>query len=196
MSTERVRKDSEQTAEKATDRAKGQFDSSIVDPVRAFGSLTSNYYEELFSAQFDAVRAFADTSLAQSRSWLYVKDSDSFRQVVEEQQQAIREMSERLKADADKIRSLSQDYLRESQQLATESMQQGRNQLEENMQKGQKQVQEHLQKGQDQVQDSTHKGKEQVEDSMQESKAEGEAAQQKSQSQADRSKKLATTSEK
>ncbi|MBD3896096.1 phasin family protein [Halomonas sp. ML-15] len=145
--------------EKGTDRAKQQFDSSMVEPVRAYGSLTTDYYEKLFSTQFDAVRAFADTSLAQSRSWLEVRDSESFQQVVEEQQHSIREMGERLKADTDKISSLSQEYLKETQQLAMGSMQTGQKQLEENMQKGQQQLKENFQKGQDQVNDGMQKAK-------------------------------------
>ncbi|MBS9405264.1 phasin family protein [Halomonas sp. TRM85114] len=174
MSAERSKTDVNQATEQATE----QFDKSVAEPARAYGALTTDYFEQLFSAQFDAVRAFADTSLAQSRSWLEVKDADSLRQVIEEQQKAVQEMSERLKEDADKIRSLSQDYLKETQQLTMESMQTGRKQLEENMQKGQKQFQDNLQKGQDQVEDSLQKGKEDTDNT-----------QQKSQQQTDKSKK-------
>ncbi len=149
MKNEKTKTDSNQ----ATD----QFDNSIVEPVRAYGALTTDYFEQLFSAQFDTVRAFADNSLAQSRSWLEVKDSDSFRQVIEQQQQAVRELSERLKADADKIQSLSQEYLKETQQLTAESMQSGRKQLEENMQKGQNKVEDSFQKGKEEANDTQQK---------------------------------------
>lgn len=181
MSAEKTKTDGNQ----ATERAKEQFDNAIVEPVRAYGALTTDYFEQLFSAQFDAVRAFSDNSLAQSRSWLEVKDSDSLRQVIEEQQQAVRELSERLKANADKIQTLSQEYLKETQQLTTESMHSGRKQLEENMQKGQQQFQENLEKGQDRVKDSFKKGKEEADDT-----------QQTSQRQADKSKKSTSTSDK
>ena len=185
MSAEKTKQDADKATQKETDRAKQQLESSIVEPVRAYGSLTTNYYEELFSTQFDAVRAFAETSLAQSRSWLEVKDSESFRKVVEEQQQSIKDMSERLKADTDRISSLSQEYLKESQQLAMSSMQTGQKQLEENMQKGQQQLQENLEKGQAQVRESMQKGK-----------GEGEESRQKNQQHADKSKKSTSTSEK
>lgn len=166
MSAEKTKTDGNQATE--------QFDNAMVEPVRAYGALTTDYFEQLFSAQFDAVRAFADTSLAQSRSWLEVRDSDSLRKVIEEQQQAVREMSERLKEDSDKIRSLSQDYLKETQKLSMESIQSGGKQLEEHMQDGQKQFQEHLQKGKEEAGDT----------------------QQKSQRQTDNSKKSASTSDK
>lgn len=170
MSAEKSKIDVNQATERATE----QFDNSIVEPVRAYGALTTDYFEQLFSAQFDAVRAFTDTSLAQSRSWLEARDSDSFRQVIEEQQQAVREMSDRLKEDADKIQSLSEEYLKETQQLTMESMQSSHKQLEENMQKGQKQFQENLQKGKEEADDN----------------------QQKSQRQTDKSKKSTSTSDK
>ncbi|WP_104203896.1 phasin family protein [Billgrantia saliphila] len=158
----------------ATERAAEQFNNAIGEPVRAYGALTTDYFEQLFSAQLDAVRAFADSSLAQSRSWLEVKDSDSFRQVIEQQQQAVQQLSERLKEDADKIQALSQEYLKETQQLATDNMQSGRQQIEENMQKG----------------------KDQLENSFQKGKAEADDTQQKSQPQSDKSKKSASAAHK
>ncbi|MEQ6889050.1 phasin family protein [Halomonas sp. CS7] len=162
MSAKKTRKDIDQTVEKTTDQSKQQFENAIVEPVRAHGSLTTDYYQELFSTQNDAVRAFADTSLALSRSWLDVKDSESFQKVVEEQQQTIQEMSERFKADTDKIRTLTQEYLKESQQLATESMQKGKQQIEDNIQQGQKQRQEDVHEDQDQVEESMKKGEKEV----------------------------------
>ncbi|SDN95006.1 phasin family protein [Vreelandella arcis] len=174
MSAEKTKKDSDQNAEQATKRAKEQIEKSTVEPVRAYGSLTTDYYEKLFSTQFEAVRAFAEKSLAQSRSWLDVKDAESFQKVAAEQQQTVREMSDRLKDDTQKISALSQEFLQESQQLAMESMQVGRKQLEENMQKG----------------------KEQVEESMQQSKENLEDTQQKNQRQADKSDKSTSTSNK
>lgn len=139
------------------ERAAEQFDNAIGEPVRAYGTLTTDYFEQLFSAQFDAVRAFADNSLAQSRSWLEVKDSDSFRQMVEQQQQSVQKLTERLKEDADKIRELSQEYLKDTQQLATASMQSGGKQIEENMRKGKEQVENSLQKGKAEADDTSQK---------------------------------------
>jgi phasin family protein len=174
MSAEKTKSDGNQSNERSSERAKGQFDNDVLEPARAYGALTTDYFEKLFSVQFDSVRAFADKNLAQSRSWLEVKDSESFQQVVEQQQQAVRELSEQMKEDADRIQALSQEYLKETQQLTSESMQSGRKQLEENMQKGQQQVEDTLQKG----------------------KKETDDAQQKSQRQADSSKKSTISSDK
>ncbi|AMC99436.1 MULTISPECIES: phasin family protein [Halomonas] len=174
MSAEKTKSDANQSSDRSSENTKRQFDNAVLEPVRAYGVLTTDYFEKLFSVQFDSVRAFADKNLAQSRSWLEVKDSDSFRQVIEQQQQAVRELSEQMKEDADRIQALSQDYLKETQQLTSESMQSGSKQLEENMQKGKAQVESHFQKGKEEMSD----------------------AQQKSQRQADNSKKSASTSDK
>ncbi|QNI02783.1 phasin family protein [Halomonas sp. SH5A2] len=151
MSTEKTSKDSDKNAENATGRAKDQANNSVVEPARAYGTLMTDYYEQLFSTQFDAVREFADKSLAQSRSWLDVKDSESFQKVAEEQQQTIREMGERLKEDTQKINALSQQYLKESQQLASESMQKGKGHIEDSMQKSKEDLDDTHQKGQQQA---------------------------------------------
>ncbi|MGR4066909.1 phasin family protein [Halomonas sp. LR3S48] len=147
MSTEKSKSDSNQSSA----RGNQQFDEAIVEPVRAYGALTTDYFEKLFAAQFDAVRAFADTSLAQSRSWLEVKDSDSFRQVIEQQQQAVRELSEKMKEDAEKIRALSQEYLQETQQLTAAGMQKGKEQVENSLQKGKEKADDTQQKSQQQA---------------------------------------------
>lgn len=104
------------------DQTTQQFQTSIVEPARAFGSLTLEFYEKLLSAQFDAVRALADMSLAQSRTWLDVKDAESLKKVVESQQKAVQDMGERFKGDADKVTTLGQEYLQKGQKLAEESI--------------------------------------------------------------------------
>lgn len=193
MSTENSRHGSDQFAEQANNSAKEQSGSSTDKPLRAYGSLTTDYYEQLFSTQFDAVRNFAEKSLAQSRSWLEVKDSDSFQKVADEQQKAIREMSERLMEDTKKINSLCQEYLNESQQLAMESMEVGRKQLEENMQQGNEQLKENMQQGNEQFKENMQQGKHQFKDNTQQSKERDKDNMQKGQHQADKSTKTTST---
>ncbi|MCH4562104.1 phasin family protein [Halomonas sp. EGI 63088] len=109
---------SKATTEKATE----QFQSVFVEPARAYGSLTLEYSEKLLSAQFDAVRAFTDLGLAQVRSWLDVKDPESFKKVLEGQQKAAQDMGERFKGDAEKVVALSQEYLQKGQKLVEDSV--------------------------------------------------------------------------
>lgn len=188
MSAEKTTNANDHAAEKATNRAKEQFDESAIEPARAYGALITDYYEKLFSTQFEAVRALADKNLAQSRSWLDVKDTESFQKAMKEQQQTIRDMGERLKEDAQKISTLSEEYLKESQQLAMESMQQGRKQLEENVQQGKEQVKNSMQQGKEQAQDNA-----QHHNDKQKNTPPSEGNQHKSQHQADKSHKSNST---
>ncbi|MDI5987583.1 phasin family protein [Halomonas sp. M4R5S39] len=109
---------SKATTEKATE----QFQSVFVEPARAYGSLALEYSEKLISTQFDAARALTDMSLAQTRSWLDVKDPDSFKKVVEGQQKAAQDLGERFKGDAEKVVALSQEYLQKGQKLVEDSV--------------------------------------------------------------------------
>lgn len=161
MKTENTKRNADQ----AISETNAQLNDAIVEPVREYGVLTTNYFEKLFSVQFDAVRNFSDNSIAQSRSWLEVKDSDSFKQVVEQQQQAVRELAERLKEDADKIRALSEEYMRDTQSLTKDSMQTGSKHLEKNMQKGKDQVENTLKKGEEVASDIHQKSQQQADKS-------------------------------
>ncbi|MCC5882091.1 MAG: phasin family protein [Halomonas sp.] len=161
MKTENTKRNADQ----AISETNAQLNDAIVEPVREYGVLTTNYFEKLFSVQFDAVRNFSDNSIAQSRSWLEVKDSDSFKQVIEQQQQAVREFAERLKEDADKIRALSEEYMRDTQSLTKDSMQTGRKHLEKNMQKGKDQVENTLKKVEEVASDIHQKSEQQADKS-------------------------------
>lgn len=105
-----------------TQQATEQFESMFVAPARSFGALNLDYTEKLVAAQFDAVRALADVGLAQARGWLDVRDADSLKSVVESQQKASQDMGERLRGDAEKIVTLSQEYVQQSQKLAEDSL--------------------------------------------------------------------------
>lgn len=105
-----------------TQQATEQFESMFVAPARSFGALNLDYTEKLVAAQFDAVRALADMGLAQARGWLDVRDADSLKSVVQSQQKATQDMGERLRGDAEKIMSLSQEYVQKSQKLAEDGV--------------------------------------------------------------------------
>lgn len=105
-----------------TQQATEQFESMFVAPARNFGALNLDYTEKLVAAQFDAVRALADMGLAQARAWLDVRDADSLKSVVESQQKASQDVGERLRGDAEKIMSLSQEYVQKSQKLAEDGI--------------------------------------------------------------------------
>ncbi|TFH86037.1 phasin family protein [Billgrantia azerbaijanica] len=107
---------------KTNPSATQQFETLFVAPSRAFGSLGLEYTEKLLAAQFDAARAYTDLSLAQARAWLDVKDIEGLKQVVEAQQKAAQELGERVKGDAEKVVTLSQEFLQKGQKLTEENV--------------------------------------------------------------------------
>ena len=105
-----------------TQKSTEQFEGLFVEPARAYGSLTLEYYEKLMAAQMDAARAYADLSLAQARAWIDVRDADDLKKVLEGQQKAAQDLSERFKSDAEKVNALGQDFLQKSQKLVEQSL--------------------------------------------------------------------------
>ncbi|WP_442905420.1 phasin family protein [Halomonas sp. BC04] len=101
-----------------------QFESMFFAPARAFAALSVDYTEKLVNAQLDATKAYTDTGLAQVRSLMNVKDAEGLRAYMEGQQQVAKELTERLKGDAEKVASLQQDFVQKSQKLAETNVKQ------------------------------------------------------------------------
>jgi len=99
-----------------------QFEGLFVEPARAYGSLTLEYYEKLLGAQLDAARSYTDLGLAQARAWIEVRDVEGFNKALEGQQKAAQQLNEQLKGDAETLSGLGQEYLQKSQKLVEESM--------------------------------------------------------------------------
>ena len=105
---------------KATEKTNQQFDSVFVSPMRSYTLAALDYYEQLVSAQIDAARAYSDMTISQARTWLDVKDADSFKKAMESQQKAATDLMERMKGDSEKVTSISQSFMQESQKKAEE----------------------------------------------------------------------------
>ena len=105
---------------KATEKTNQQFDSVFVSPMRSYTLAALDYYEQLVSAQIDAARAYSDMTISQARTWLDVKDADSFKKAMESQQKTAADLMERIKGDSEKVTSISQSFMQESQKKAEE----------------------------------------------------------------------------
>lgn len=114
--------DSKSFAPKSFDTA--QFESLFVAPARAFAALSVEYSEKLISAQLEAAKAYVDTNLAQFRSLVEVKDAEGLKSYLESQQLVAKELSERVKGDAEKVVALQQEFVQESQKLTESSVKQ------------------------------------------------------------------------
>lgn len=100
------------------------FEAMLLGPARAYAALSIDYTEKLLGAQLESAKAYTDTSLAQARVLLDVRDADGLRSYVEGQQQFAKDVTERLKGDAEKAASLHQDFFQQSQKLAESSLKQ------------------------------------------------------------------------
>ncbi|MCW4150648.1 phasin family protein [Halomonas sp. 18H] len=115
-----------------------QFESMFFAPARAYAELSMDYTEKLANAQLDAGKAYTDTGLAQLRSLMEVKDAEGLKSYMEGQQQVAKDLTERLKGDADKVVALQQDFVKDSQKLTEENVKQSQKLVEENVGKTQK----------------------------------------------------------
>ncbi|APE32500.1 phasin family protein [Halomonas aestuarii] len=113
-----------------------QFDTAQVDsmffaPARAFAALSVDFTEKMVNAQLDATKAYADTNLAQLRKLVEVKDAEGLKSYLEGQQEVAKELTERLKGDAEKVTALQQEFAQESQKLTESSVKQAQESAEQ-----------------------------------------------------------------
>lgn len=101
-----------------------QLESLFIAPARAFAALSVDLSEKLIKAQLEATKAYTDTSMAQLRSLAAVKDAEGLKGYMEGQQKVAKELTERMKGDADKVVALQQEFAQESQKLTESSVKQ------------------------------------------------------------------------
>ncbi|PAU78206.1 phasin family protein [Halomonas salipaludis] len=105
------------------DQATQQFESMFFGPARAYAALSIDYAEKLLNTQYEAVKSYSDVSMSQARAMLDIKDAEGLRTYVEGQQKVAKELSERVKGDAEKVVALNQDFVQKGQKLAEENIQ-------------------------------------------------------------------------
>ncbi|MCW4151159.1 phasin family protein [Halomonas sp. 18H] len=101
-----------------------QFESMFFGPARAYASLSVDFTEKMLRAQMDASQAYTETGIAQLRSLLNVKDAEGLRNYMEGQQKVAKDLTERFKGDAEKVVSMQQDFVQESQKLTDANVKQ------------------------------------------------------------------------
>jgi phasin family protein len=87
-------------------------------------------------------KAYADTSLAQLRNLVEVKDTEGFKSYLEGQKEVANELTERLKGDAEKVVALQQEFAQESQKLTESTVKQAQESAEQATETASKAVKE------------------------------------------------------
>ncbi|WP_275287487.1 phasin family protein [Halomonas elongata] len=107
-----------------------QFESLFFAPARAYASLSVDFTEKMLRAQLDAGQAYTETGITQLRSLLDIKDAEGLRSYMEDQQKVAKELTERFKGDAEKVVSLQQDFVQQSQKLTDANVKQASENVE------------------------------------------------------------------
>lgn len=100
-----------------------QFDKYVTGPARAFASLAVDHAETVFNAQVEATKAYTDIGLKQFRAALNIREPQELQAYVQDQQQVARELSERVKSDAEKLVSLNQTFIDKARKLSEDNVQ-------------------------------------------------------------------------
>ena len=137
---------------KSTENSTQQFESAFVSPMRSYTLTALDYYQKLMGAQLDATRAYSDMTVSQARTWLDVKDADSFKKAMESQQRVASDFMERLKGDSEKVSSISQGFMQESQKMAEEITQKAIDNTQKTVDNTQKTADNMQQKAADNIQ--------------------------------------------
>ncbi len=100
-----------------------QAETLFAAPARSFAGMAIEHFEKLVSAQFEAAKTYSDTGLQQARAALEVKSATDLQGYVENQQKLAKELSERVKSDAEKLVALNEEFARNAQKLVQSSVQ-------------------------------------------------------------------------
>ena len=94
-----------------------QAEKLFMGPTRDYAKLAMDYAEKMIDAQMEAAKTYTDIGMQQARAALEIKDTEALKAYAEEQQKVAKEMSERVKGDAEKVVAMNQDFVNEARKL-------------------------------------------------------------------------------
>ncbi|QGM21563.1 phasin family protein [Spiribacter sp. 2438] len=99
------------------DKYNEQAEKLFMAPTRDYAKLAMDYAEKLIDAQMEAARTYSEIGMQQARAALEVKDTKALQQYAEKQQKVAKDLSERVKTDAEKVVAMNQDFVNEARKL-------------------------------------------------------------------------------
>jgi phasin family protein len=112
-----------QMSNETVNQVQKQFESTFAAPARNYVNTVLDHFEQIINLQFDAARAYAETSMQQARAALDVRDPSDLNAYIANQQKVIQELGERMKGDAEKVVSLNQAFAQKAQKETEASVQ-------------------------------------------------------------------------
>ncbi len=94
-----------------------QTEKMFMGQTRDYAKLAMDYAEKMIDAQMEAAKTYTDIGMQQARAALEIKDTEALKAYAEEQQKVAKEMSERVKGDAEKVVAMNQDFVNEARKL-------------------------------------------------------------------------------
>ncbi len=99
------------------DKYNEQAEKLFMAPTRDYAKLAMDYAEKLIDAQMEAARTYSEIGMQQARAALEVKDTKALQQYAEKQQKVAKDLTERVKTDAEKVVAMNQDFVNEARKL-------------------------------------------------------------------------------
>jgi len=120
------------------DKYTKQAEKLLMAPTRAYGKLAVDYTERLMAAQMEAVRTYSEIGIQQVRAALDIKTPQGLQQYAEQQQTVVRDLSERVKSNAEKSVAMNQDFANDIRELVETSVKAASETAQQSVAKGRK----------------------------------------------------------
>jgi len=99
-----------------------QAEKLVMGPSRSYAKLAVDYAEKVMDAQMQAAKTYTDIGMRQARAALEIKDAEALKAYANEQQAVAKDVSERVKSDAEKVVGMNQDFADEARKLVESSV--------------------------------------------------------------------------
>ena len=105
------------------DQMNKQIEQLVSGPARSFAELTISHMESLVSNQMELSKRYTDLGFKQVRAALDIKAPQDVQSYLESQQDVARQLSESVKADAEKVVSMNRKFAEQAQALTQQNVQ-------------------------------------------------------------------------
>lgn len=115
-----------------------QFEKGFFGPMRNFFATATDHAEKIAGIQVEAAKAYTDMTFKNMREVLEIRDSEGLKNYVSKQPEVAKEVSERVKADAEKLTAANQAFVESAQKVTQDSVSTAQKAAEETVEKAQK----------------------------------------------------------
>jgi phasin family protein len=96
--------------------------AKLAAPMKEFNQLAVNHFEKLVALNFESAKAYGELGVAQLKAVSEVQDFDGLQSLVTRQNDVVKQMGEKLAADALAVVELSKSFNMDAQKIAKESL--------------------------------------------------------------------------